>query len=99
MRIDLNPSMLPELGRSNGPTDQTKTEAGGSGPALGDSSDVARLSTGSQALQQLKTQLTVVPEIRQQQVDTLKQAIQNGSYEISSQRIATAMLADSTRLR
>jgi flagellar biosynthesis anti-sigma factor FlgM len=56
--------------------------------------DEARLSTGSDTIRGLKAQLNAVPEVRQQKVDGLRQAVESGSYEVSAQRIAAAMLAD-----
>jgi len=93
MRIDLNPSAMPELGRSaeaaSGAKAADTTKAGAP-----DAEDVAHLSSGSDAVQKLKTQLDALPDVRQQRVDALKQAISDGTYKISPQRIATAMLAE-----
>ncbi len=49
---------------------------------------------GNDAVQKLKMQLHALPEIRQQRIDVLKQAISDGTYKISPQAIATAMLSD-----
>jgi len=93
MRIDLNPSGMPELGRSSDaaagakPADMTKL-------AAPNAEDIAHLSSGSDAVQKLKMQLDAFPEIRQQRVDALKQAINDGTYTISPHAVATAMLAD-----
>ena len=93
MRIDLNPSAMPALGRSGEaaagtkPLDTTHLVAP-------DAEDVAHLSSGSDAVQRLKTQLAALPDVRQQRVDALRQAISDGSYKISPQGIATAMLAE-----
>lgn len=45
-------------------------------------------------MQKLKTQLDLLPEVRQPLVDALRQAISDGTYKISPQAVATAMLAD-----
>jgi len=93
MRIDLNPSAMQELGRSSDtaagekPGDMTRLVAP-------NADDVAHLSSGSDAVQRLKMQLDALPEVRQQRVDALKQAISDGAYKISPQALATAMLAD-----
>jgi len=55
--------------------------------------DVARLSTGSDAIQSLKARLADVPDVRRERVDSLRQAISAGTYQISPQAIAEAMLA------
>ena len=94
MRIDLNPSAMPELGRSAeavsaaNAADLTKA-------AAPNAEDVAHLSSGSDAVQKLKTQLDAVPDVRQQRVDALRQAISDGTYKISPHAVAAAMLADS----
>ncbi len=93
MRIDLNPSAMPEAARSSdaaaGATsgDMTKLVAP-------DANDIAHLSSGRDAVQKLKTQLDALPEIRQQRVDALRQAISDGAYKISPHAVATAMLSD-----
>lgn len=93
MRIDLNPSATPELDRSKSATSGPKThDMTNKPPATAE--DVAHLATGSDAVQTLKAQLDNVPEIRQQKVDSLKQAIAQGAYQMHPQQIAAAMLAD-----
>jgi flagellar biosynthesis anti-sigma factor FlgM len=93
MRIDLNPSTLPELGLSQGATSGSKTQDATNRPPAS-AEDVAHLSTGSDAVQTLKAQLDKVPEVRQQKVDSLKLAIAQGTYQIHPQQIAAAMFAD-----
>jgi flagellar biosynthesis anti-sigma factor FlgM len=48
----------------------------------------------SDAVQTLKAQLDKVPEIRQQKVDSLKQAIAEGRHRRDPRQIAAAMFAD-----
>jgi flagellar biosynthesis anti-sigma factor FlgM len=93
MKIDLNPSAMPELDRSKGTPSGSKTHDMTNAPSA-NAEDIAHLSTGSDAVQTLKARLDQVPEIRQQKVDSLKQAIAEGSYRMCPQRIAAAMLAD-----
>lgn len=93
MRIDLNPSAMPELDRSQGATSGAKTQDATNRPSAS-AEDVALLATGSDAIHTLKAELDKAPEIRQQKVDSLKQAIATGSYQMCPQRIADAMLAD-----
>ncbi len=92
MRIDLNPSAMPELDRSKSTTSGSKTQDMTNRPPA-NAEDVAHLSTGSDAVQTLKAQLDKVPEIRQQKVDSLKLAIAEGTYQIHPQQIAAAMFA------
>ncbi len=55
---------------------------------------MTHLFTGSVVVQTLKAHLDKLPEIRQQKVDLLKQAIAEGRYQTHPQQIANAMLAD-----
>ena len=93
MRIDLNPSAMTELGRSS---DATAGPQPGDATALAapNGEDIAHLSSGSDAVQKLKLQLDALPDVRQQRVNALRQAISDGTYAISPHSIATAMLAD-----
>ena len=97
MKIDLNPSSTPELSRSSasagtaGPSKDRRTAVDATNP-LAD--DVAQLSTGSDAVQKLKAQLEQVSDVRQARVESLRQAIQDGSFKVLPERIAQAMLAD-----
>jgi hypothetical protein len=50
--------------------------------------------TWSAEVQTLKAHLDKVPDIRQQQVDSLKQAMAEGRYQLYPQQIAAAMFAD-----
>ena len=92
MRIDLNPSAMPELTRSSG----SAAAAPAGQPAVTNpadaSDDVASLSTGSASVQKLKAQLDAVPDVRQQLVEALRQTVAAGSYTASPQHIAQAML-------
>jgi flagellar biosynthesis anti-sigma factor FlgM len=92
-RIDLNLSAMPELGRSSDAVGGTKS-ADVTRAAAPNADDVAHLSSGSDAVAKLKVHLDTVPEIRQQRVEALKQAIRDGTYKISPPSVATAMLAD-----
>jgi flagellar biosynthesis anti-sigma factor FlgM len=53
--------------------------------------DQARLSVDSARIDQLKAKLSNAPEIRQGRVDALRQAIGQGSYQVSDQQLAVAM--------
>jgi len=93
MRIDLSPSAMPELGRSSD-ADGTTKSADVTRTAAPNADDVAHLSSGSDSVAKLKAQLDTVPEVRQQRVEALKQAISDGTYKIWPHAVATAMLAD-----
>lgn len=56
--------------------------------------DQANLSSDALRLSDLSAKLANVPDVRQDRVATLSQAIQSGSYSVSSRQIAVAMLRD-----
>jgi len=62
--------------------------------SLGLSQDETDLSTDLQKVQELKTQLEKMPEVRQEKVQELQNAISNGTYEADSGKIADAMITD-----
>ncbi len=83
----LNPQAIPGLDRG--------TSDGSDGHGMtADDEDMTRLFAGSALVETLKAQLDKVPEIRQQRVDSLKQAITERRYQIYPQQIAVAMIAD-----
>ncbi len=63
-------------------------------PAPPNANDIAHPSRWSDAVQRLRKQLDELPDVRQDRVNPLKQAISDGAYQISPYAIATAMLAD-----
>jgi len=58
------------------------------------SADQTNLSSDALKLSDLSAKLANVPDIRQDRVATLSQAIHNGGYSVSNQQIAVAMLRD-----
>lgn len=96
MRVDLNISSMPELDASRGSAAaKAPVTTNGAGSEAVSSDVVAKLSTGSEAVENLRAELNRVPEIRQQLVDSLRLAINSGTYKISPRSIAERMLADS----
>ena len=61
---------------------------------VGRSEDATNLSSNLQMVQQLKTQLENLPDVRQEKVEALQKAVQSGTYEVSADKIADAMLMD-----
>lgn len=57
-------------------------------------SDHADLSSDGVTYTKLSSSLSSVPEIRQERVTPLRQALQNGSYQVSNQQIAKSMQQD-----
>jgi negative regulator of flagellin synthesis FlgM len=58
------------------------------------SPDQVQFSVDGETVQQLKTDLAGLPDLRQDRVAALKQAIDEGSYNVSGQQIAQAMSSD-----
>lgn len=57
-------------------------------------SDHADLSSDGVTYTKLSSSLASVPEIRQERVAPLRQALQNGSYQVSNQQIAKSLQQD-----
>ena len=62
--------------------------------SVGLGQDVTDFSTDPQKVQELKTQLANLPAVRPERVQELRSAVQNGTYEVSADKIADAMLAN-----
>ena len=93
MRVDA-PFSFPEnlqpqkVASSGSPTQQNR-------PASVDSGrDQAQLSVNNDTVQKLKANLSQVPEVRQERVDALRQAVSDGSYQVSDQQLSDAMGSD-----
>jgi negative regulator of flagellin synthesis FlgM len=93
MRVD-GPIPLPEnvqpqkVERARAGSNQNSTAA------VPSSQDQAQLSVSSEKIGQLKATLASVPEIRQERVAPLRQAINDGSYQVSDQQLADAIHSD-----
>lgn len=55
--------------------------------------DQVALSTQAKDFATIKNMLKEVPEVRQDKVDSLKEQINNGTYNVSSQEVAQKILA------
>ena len=84
------PENLPsqKVARSGSSTQQNRSVPVDSGQ------DQAQLSVDNDTIQQLKTNLSQVPEVRQERVDALRQAVSDGSYQVSDQQLSDAMGSD-----
>jgi len=92
MRIDLQygPQQAPESGRSNA---QTSSAAAGSLGRLESGEDQAQLSGAHVQVEALATQASQLPEIREERVQTLREAVHSGQYQADPQKVAGALLA------
>jgi flagellar biosynthesis anti-sigma factor FlgM len=57
--------------------------------------DQAQFSVDSSRIEQLKASLSGVPEVRQERVNALRQAISQGTYHVTDQQLAGA-ISDAT---
>jgi flagellar biosynthesis anti-sigma factor FlgM len=90
MRVDA-PLSLPEnlqpqkVEKSGSSTNQSRLAS------VGSNQDKAQLSVDSARIEQLKAALSSVPEVRQERVDALRQAMSNGTYQVTDQQLADAI--------
>jgi flagellar biosynthesis anti-sigma factor FlgM len=93
MRIDSNQAAqsLPESGPADSPK-PTSSEAGSAtNSALGE--DEANFSGAPAQLQALAQRALQFPEIREEKVGALRQAVLGGNYQPSSKQLADAVFA------
>ena len=57
--------------------------------------DTVVLSDTAKAVQEAKTQLDSIPEVREDKVAELREQIENGTYEVDSEKLAEKMITDS----
>ena len=57
--------------------------------------DTVVLSDTAKAVQEAKTQLDSVPDVRKDKVAELREQIENGTYEVDSEKLAEKMITDS----
>ena len=94
MRIDGNQptQSLPESGRAANPSpasSEARSSAGSS--ALGE--DQAQFSGAQVQVQSLTAQVLQFPEIREEKVNALRQAVLGGTYQPGSKQVADAVFA------
>ena len=93
MRVDA-PISFPEnlrpqkVASSGSPAQQSRSAP------VNSNQDQAQLSVDNGTIQRLKANLSQVPEIRQDRVDALRQAVSSGTYQISDQQLSDAIGSD-----
>jgi negative regulator of flagellin synthesis FlgM len=90
MRIDLNQAAASQIANETSPNQVNADNAATSGLAGGE--DRTTLTSTQQSLNALVSTAMSSPEIRQDRVDSLKQAIANGTYELDPEKIASSMI-------
>ena len=91
MRIDLNqgPQSLPEIDRQNPAASSGSSAAHAAAPGA----DEAQFSGSHAQVQALVAQASQLPEVRQERVESLRQAVQRGQYKASAEQTAGAVFA------
>jgi negative regulator of flagellin synthesis FlgM len=93
MKVELNNANLDRITHSQDNRASAATSANSLQELDGD--DTATLSTDSATVGSLTSQALASPEIRQDKVGALRQAIQSGSYKVDADSVANAMIQDS----
>ena len=88
MRIDLNIAQLSGMERD----DNTARKPGSKASSATSIEDTTSLSTDSVSLSSLETRVMAMPQLRQDKVDALRLAIQNGDYKMEPAKLAQAIL-------
>jgi negative regulator of flagellin synthesis FlgM len=90
MRIDLNPAPQPSHDSNRSRTSSASSDSSSaSNPLAGE--DQAQLSGIHVQGQALAAQTSQLPEVRQERVQALRQAIQSGQYQVSPEKVAGAL--------
>ena len=56
--------------------------------------DTVEISNTAKKIQEAKSQLDTIPDIREEKVAKIKSQIENGTYEINADKIASSMIRD-----
>ena len=91
MRINLNNASASELSSESA---QQASAPGTASTALPASEDRTTLSSDTVSLKSLVTAALNTPPVRQGAVDSLKQAVSSGTYELNPSKIAASMVDD-----
>ena len=68
-----------------------QAQGGGQTNAAG---DMVNISSKGAQIQQIKSMIENIPDIRQDQVDTVKQNLESGNYQVNSDKVANAMIRE-----
>lgn len=100
MRIDPNSVLggVPPEGSSGAANRRTgqaaASDATAPGSQPGPQEDGAVLSSSAQVAAALSAQFAATPEVRQNRVEALRQAINDGTYQVSPQQVAHSLFAE-----
>jgi len=91
MKVELNSATLASIGTIQ--NNKAESAAASANTIEGTDEDKTTLSTAT-SVGALTTAALASPEVRQDKVDALRNAIQNGSYQVEPGKIAEAMIRD-----
>jgi len=92
MRINLNPkTQEATVGQATQPSTRPSSTAGGTAGITG---DTAELSLEQAKVQSLTAEANRVPDVRQDKVTALGLAIQQGSYDVTPEQTAEAIIGE-----
>jgi len=91
MKIDLNSSTPDPIATSRS---DSNTVASANRPHKAVEEDTASLSFDRTSVGSLISQAMAAPDVRQEKIDALRQAISNGQYKLEPDKIADAMLPE-----
>lgn len=90
MRIDLYSSSASQISSETG--SQKASAQSGAASTVTSGEDRATLTSGSASVASLVSTALTSPEIRQDKVDSLRQAVSSGQYELDPDKIAESIL-------
>jgi flagellar biosynthesis anti-sigma factor FlgM len=90
MRIDLNQTVGSQIATEQNSKQVNASNASASGVAGGE--DRTTFTSDTQSLSSLVNAVMSMPEIREDKVASLQQAISNGSYQLDPGQIASSMI-------
>jgi len=91
MRIDLHYG--PQVQETTHSRAQGNAAAAGAGPAAASGEDQTQLSGAHTQVQALAAEVSQLPEIREERVQALRQAVHNGQYHAAPEKIAGALVS------
>ncbi|HEY6466023.1 MAG TPA: flagellar biosynthesis anti-sigma factor FlgM [Candidatus Acidoferrales bacterium] len=98
--MKINSDFEPQAGQgvsgagAAGGAESVQTQRAGAHTSQSATIDKADLSSEAQQFATLSAQASKVPDVRADRVASLKNAVQNGTYNVSNQQIAQAMQRD-----
>jgi flagellar biosynthesis anti-sigma factor FlgM len=87
MRIDSNQPVANQVSTERSGRGAAKSEGSGTG-----AHEPGSVTAETNSLSGLEAQVLATPEIRQDRVEALRQAISNGAYQVDASQIADAIL-------